>query len=1043
MKKKIKICVALIVLSMNAQSQANWKLGGNPNFGIDGLVSVSNVFGSTQNTSLLFQTNSFTRFMIANGPGTGNAGMNGGRIGIGNNLPANFIPQSRIHIHQIGLNTPVANNTYIRFTNSFTGAGANSGFAIGNSNGAFGPLGDVQMLQYQSAPILMLAPNGHSAQVLPYEWFRLQNGQTFQPAANAVIRSTDGFIGLNKINPRSHIEMVTPALNGGEEFIMAKPDDVNFPNVQMGLMNFAGVPNKFLPGVFGNINHASQDGPALQMLGTIPGNHDVVNREPIMRFVVGRDWIINGNLPSDVAPALTQSVINRPIFSWQNVDKIYMYMGANGRARIGYNIATGILPNIPDYRANNRWEITADVIDPYYNASGSPTANPNWGGAFVGGASGLRFTFLRSYDFVQVPTVANGIDPTKALTTDKNGDVVMIRVLGAGNNGLSVVNGTVQLGATCGSASVAAAALLNSREIPLNNNNFIFSGLGGTNNRVGIGTGCNPGNKLEINNGTANTSGLRFTQLTSTSPTQFNPGLGVLALNSTGDVIYVPGGGISQANNGVSVSGGIVQLGGTCNSATVGLAALTNNREVPLNGNHFIFSEAANGLGRVGIGKGIACAPGNQLEINNGVPGNVSGLRLTDLANNPVALANPFNKVLAVNNAGDVILTNLPPSGGLGNTCGLLSNPLPTDWEVPMNNFNFRFQSVISGTAVNNVGIGTTCAPIAKLHVEQNANTTTGSMGIFVENKDVNTCGTGPVIGIKSLVSNTALNDLKVGGWFESVMAPNCFGSLWNYAIIVPQNGGLTELGYAPTNINNLGNYLLDVNGTINCVNIVFNSDASLKNTVTTIPNSLNMIKNLRPVTFKWNTVTDSVTSGTHAGFIAQEVDTVIPQLVRTGAAGKKSVAYTEMIPYLVSAMQELIKQNKQQDSIIQVLTQNVASCCSNSSARQTGIEGNNPEALTKINVSLTDKDVIVLNQNVPNPFAEQTTISYNVPEKYGYAQIVFKTVDGRIIKTVDLTKKGRGEVNVFANDLSNGLYMYTLIIDGMTIDTKKMIKQN
>jgi Chaperone of endosialidase len=378
----------------------------------------------------------------------------------------------------------------------------------------------------------------------------------------------------------------------------------------------------------------------------------------------------------------------------------------------------------------------------------------------------------------------------------------------------------------------------------------------------------------------------------------------------------------------------------------------------------------------------------------------------------------------------------------LGNTCGLITNPLPNDWEIPMNNFNFRFQSIPSATNINNVGIGTTCAPIAKLHVEQNSNTTTGSMGIFVENKDFNSCGSGPVIGIKSLVSNiNPVNDIKCAGWFESVPSPNCQGSLQNYAIIVPQNGGQVEIGYSPVSLN-FGS-IVNINGNLNAANYTGPSDVSLKNTVNTLPNSLNKIKSLRPVTYKWNNPNDSMMAGLHAGFIAQEVDTVIPQLVRTETNGLKSLAYIEMIPYLVSAMQELIKQNKQQDSVIQVLTQNVASCCSNSAARQTGITGNNPKALTQINVNLSDVDMIVLNQNVPNPFAEQTTITYNVPEKYGFAQLIFKTLEGKIIKTVDITKKGRGQVNVFANDLSNGLYMYSLIVDGMNVDTKKMVKQN
>jgi len=454
-------------------------------------------------------------------------------------------------------------------------------------------------------------------------------------------------------------------------------------------------------------------------------------------------------------------------------------------------------------------------------------------------------------------------------------------------------------------------------------------------------------------------------------------------------------------------------------------------------------------IGRVGIRTNT---PGNRLEVNSaaGDPGagNVatlggsSGIRTTNMTSASPVLANPGLGVVSVDQFGDLIYVTAPPAGGgLGNVCGLLSNPLLSDWEIPLNNFNFRFQGNGNGTAVNNVGIGTACAPLAKLHVDQSSGSTNGSIGIFVENTDQSNCNTNPVIGIKSLVSNTGLNDIKCAGWFESVNAPNCAGSLQNYAIIVPQNGGHVEIGYAPVSLN-FGS-IVNINGNLNSANYTGPSDISLKNSVTTLPNSLNKIKSLRPVTYKWNNPNDSVMTGIHAGFIAQEVDTVIPQLVRTDPNGLKSIAHIEMIPYLVSAMQEQQKQIKHLDSLVQALTQTVTSCCSNSAARQTGINGNDPSALTQININLSDIDLIVLNQNAPNPYAEQTTITYNVPEKYGYAQMIFKTVDGKIIKTVDITKKGRGQVNVFANDLSNGLYMYSLIVDGITFDTKKMVKQN
>jgi len=1041
--KKLKITLVILSLvTLNAKFHAQSTSANN--IGLAGKF-----LGYSNNFVLPFQTNGFNRMLIDNGAG----GQGAGRVALGNNLTG-FTPVDRLHLHQVQTNLQNI-NTFMRFTNTFTGPTNTDGFTIGNNGGPIGPnVGTVFMQQFEQNPVIIRAPNAHSFVTLPYEWFRLQNGQAFQAGPLSIPHSTDGYIGLNKPNPRSHIEMVTPAINGGEEFFLAKPDDILdptnptqlAPNVQMGMMNLSGQNNRFLPGVFGNINQTQQDGPALQMLGAISTNQDLPFREPIMRFMVGRDWIINANNPANVGGAPAQAIVNRPIFSWQNADMIHMYMMANGRARLGYNINVGIPPPIPDFMANNRLEITSFTIDPYYNAAGSPVPNPNWNNTTIGGSSGLRFTFLRSFDFVQVPTLANGIDPTKVLTTDRNGDVVMIQTLGVANNGLSAVNGTVQLGIPCpapSASAITASQLLSNRQIPMNTFNFVFSGQTPGSNRVGIGTGCLPGNKLEIDNGIANpnTSGLRLTRLTSSSATQVNPGLGVLAVNPNGDVIYVPGGS-STANNGLSVVNGTVQLGATCGSPTAGLAALTNSVEVPLANNSLIFSETAAGNGRVGIGKGIGCAPGNQLEINAGTgPNSLSGLRLTDLANNPPALANPFNKVLAVNNSGDVILTNLPPTGGLGNSCGLLSNPLPIDWEIPLNNFNFRFQSAVTGTAINNVGIGTTCAPIAKLHVEQSSLSTTGSMGIFVENKDQNNCGGGPVIGLKSLVSNTNLNDLKCAGWFESVNAPNCFGSVLNYAIIVPQNGGMVEIGYNPVNGSNLGSYLLDVNGVTNSAQgYQQNSDQTLKNSITPIPNALNKIKNLNPVTYKWNTPSSPSMAGTHSGFIAQEVDTVIPHIVHTGNNGLKSIAYDEIIPYIVSAMQTQQKQIKTQDSLIQVLTQNIASCCANNSARN---GNNNSNQLNQLNIDLSDKDFIVLNQNQPNPFAEQTTITYNVPEKYGFAQLVFKTLDGKIIKTVDITKKGRGVVNVFANDLSNGLYMYSLIVDGDVIDTKKMVKQN
>jgi hypothetical protein len=58
------------------------------------------------------------------------------------------------------------------------------------------------------------------------------------------------------------------------------------------------------------------------------------------------------------------------------------------------------------------------------------------------------------------------------------------------------------------------------------------------------------------------------------------------------------------------------------------------------------------------------------------------------------------------------------------------------------------------------------------------------------------------------------------------------------------------------------------------------------------------------------------------------------------------------------------------------------------------------------IDVRLANAKAIILNQNVPNPFAEQTTISYFITEDVKQAQIFFYDNKGIILKVVDIREK-------------------------------------
>lgn len=85
-------------------------------------------------------------------------------------------------------------------------------------------------------------------------------------------------------------------------------------------------------------------------------------------------------------------------------------------------------------------------------------------------------------------------------------------------------------------------------------------------------------------------------------------------------------------------------------------------------------------------------------------------------------------------------------------------------------------------------------------------------------------------------------------------------------------------------------------------------SDRNLKTNIQDIVDPVNSVMQLRGVKFNWI----DGTPGDQYGFIAQEVESVIPELVEE-AGGRKTVNYSGVIPFLV----ETVK--KQQDQINQL----------------------------------------------------------------------------------------------------------------------------
>jgi len=97
----------------------------------------------------------------------------------------------------------------------------------------------------------------------------------------------------------------------------------------------------------------------------------------------------------------------------------------------------------------------------------------------------------------------------------------------------------------------------------------------------------------------------------------------------------------------------------------------------------------------------------------------------------------------------------------------------------------------------------------------------------------------------------------------------------------------------------------------------------------------------------------------------------------------------------------------------------------------------NNQLSRTTQNIELGS--LATLDQNIPNPFSNSTTINYYLPKNNGNPFINFYAQDGSVVKSVKLTASGKGTINLKTSELSSGVYRYALIINGKVVDTKQM----
>ena len=140
---------------------------------------------------------------------------------------------------------------------------------------------------------------------------------------------------------------------------------------------------------------------------------------------------------------------------------------------------------------------------------------------------------------------------------------------------------------------------------------------------------------------------------------------------------------------------------------------------------------------------------------------------------------------------------------------------------------------------------------------------------------------------------------------------------------------GSVRMGTLRTNslqiVSSVGDNVWDYSdGHILCMSITSVSDGRKKTNIHNISNALDSVCSLQGVEYEWKD-RKTYDDRTHHGFIAQDVEKVLPTAVRTDESGTKSVNYTEVIPVLTNAIKELTEKMSDMYSTIQDLQAKVA----------------------------------------------------------------------------------------------------------------------
>jgi hypothetical protein len=213
-------------------------------------------------------------------------------------------------------------------------------------------------------------------------------------------------------------------------------------------------------------------------------------------------------------------------------------------------------------------------------------------------------------------------------------------------------------------------------------------------------------------------------------------------------------------------------------------------------------------------------------------------------------------------------------------------------------------------------------------------------------------------------------------------------------------------------------------------------SDQRLKQGIKSLESVLDRVMDMRPTRYSYKN--GGKRSKETVGFIAQEVEPLFPEVVYVQEGdredGTYGINYGGIGPIAIKAIQELKTEIDTKEARIAELENRLARI------EKLLSEGQTAQNYLILEGAAADLNRADLKQNVPNPFANVTTITYLIPEQAQSAQLQITDPSGKVLRRMEIEQRGAVQTTLDAEALPAGTYFYSLWVDGQLIGTKIMV---